>query len=481
MFSLKLDKASHNPYHIGAHADNYFAGETETYTVKGLPSICKDSKGEVIASKSFQRFWCRSMKDITRTVKVIDMRQAPLDQWLINPVENSVLPMFDVELRAQFQRQHLYNEKINLSAMTLEQQALINACFKIETFLLTFAEVAHELHERLNPLAQKALAIKHSECSNEKFTLNRLNVVDIPEVTKLPSESAPDIRIAIAKQDKCRLPNFKEWTEHVQIKKGKLLDKLLTKKLKEAGFPDANPQVFIGFVNPVIADVKAKRELFMDDSCSSYPLHGQRTHLFQILALGRAGVLNPSLLRWLIDNKLWNKVLDSDRRFFPLITSKNVGDKEVEYYRDIGSVTTGLAPENLNGLFLERKLSASIQSVIDSQDTQKQIAILKVFGRIPKTDEQVIEFTQLHKEMVSLEAYIIDSLYSGFHKLGANGIEFNDGLVKERKVDVERARRYISKGYEVTVSKPIWPKGAHPQEFHVNPFGFNSSPLAAYY
>ncbi|MCL1078397.1 hypothetical protein D5R81_01010 [Parashewanella spongiae] len=468
MFSLGLglEKTTHSTYYIGAHADNYFAGETETYTVKGLPSTCKNSKGEVIAAKSFQRFWCPATRDITRSVKVVDMRQVPLEQWLINRREARDFPLY--ELRDQLKQLYLEKVKINFSNLTSEQQTLINACFKLETFLPTFAEVARELYEQLNPIVRQALRLKHSECSNETFNLNRICQRPITQITQLPSECAPDIQIAIAKQDKCHLPNFNEWTAHIKIEKGKLLDRLLVKMLKKVGFLNANPQIFVGFVNPILADPKAKRELFMDDSCSSHPLHGQRTHLFQILALTKVGVLNQRLLEWLIDYNFWNGVLDTDRRMLPLITIQNLGKKEVVYYRDIGHVTTGIAPGNLNILFLERKFSASIQAVIDSKDTLKQTEMLNVFGRASKMNEPSVELTQLHKEMVSLEAYIIDSLYSGFHKMGIEGLHFLYGIEIERIIDVERARKYISKGYSVTVSKSIWPAGPHPEEFYVD-------------
>ncbi|MBE8168189.1 MAG: hypothetical protein HAW66_07465 [Shewanella sp.] len=447
---LKRRKFDEDNLKYGSFADRCCAGDSQKYalTKKGFAN----EQGEIIDdSVKFQRFWhVYDDKGDYRSLQVTDMGQVSLEQWLITPTDNALTPFFAHDAREQFKTNYLTIYEIPTE--NVKQKALIDACFKIETLFPTFAEVAQELHKELPPEVVKALAANHQTCPVEEHGLKRSRIMC--ESSGLPIQFPFDVHHRALVQDTISIPSLDKWEAINDRCEDTTLDKVLTTKLRNTGFAEASPQVFIGFMNKKMANNILKKHLFMEDGAASHLLHGAHSHLWQVLALSKQGVLDQDLLNSVVDEDLWDALFDSDAQLFPTtIQIDHSDDERTEYYKNIGRVMTGIAPEHIHALFLEKKLSASIERIVKTGTLPQQEEMIRLFGLKPAVSATLLQLKQLKQEMITLESCIIDTQYTALKKIGVKRIAILDKFYEENDTYVARARHYIQEGYDVTVSR----------------------------
>ncbi|MGI9280174.1 MAG: hypothetical protein ACR2PX_11175 [Endozoicomonas sp.] len=294
--------------------------------------------------------------------------------------------------------------------------------------------------------------------------------------------------VEYAKQQSLRIPKRKPGAEHTDLKGSKHLQAFLREKLRAVGIEGPLCEL-LGFVPSKVANPRVRESGFIDSHWSLNFLHGNETHLIQLVLLVEAGILDKDSLAYLIDHGLWGWVLD--RIYVSAcdgysIIAPEPKDKQMVHTLEGMSDELDISLINMQGaeaalcangpsfmhrFFLAGEFSQTIECLSKDLDEDGRVELItRVLGMKP-SDSDVHNKSLLRditRNLTALESCITHKqLKSMDHIASTMGLHSSDELFKDlsdtysfvgrekaEPVIREKAKRHLSKGRRVLGIKP---------------------------
>ncbi|MCL1078817.1 hypothetical protein D5R81_12840 [Parashewanella spongiae] len=425
---------------------------------------------EATFSTLFPHFKNESDYSDDNTYYVVDLTKVPFDEIIVPSREKahlyctSLLP----QVRQSICDATNASMKLRFPQLSDELQKLTCRATDIRTYFPAIMLLGQQLCLTLEPNILKTLINKHQTCELVRFHDHRY--CEHPEEQLLNNKSKL-INAYILEQQSFVMPSLEEWMKGDTIKCHHSILKTLTILLRESGIKDANPRVFLNGLPSIVANEIAKTWLFIEDPQTSPFLHGKFSHLIQVLGLSLSDKLDKLKLEQIVTNDLWNHLFDnevaSDDTSQVEINSSVNGQKSITIFHGVADCLTGLCPDTIQRMILEKDFSRAAYNILCSNDPKRKTEFLSICGIASNSTEQLDVFL---KDMcvyaTVMEACMINSAYKGRHKAGHQHLplekisltNFNLGTKGMDAAVCARAKQYLQKGHivKVVVTQYLW-------------------------
>ena len=235
---------------------------------------------------------------------------------------------------------------------------------------------------------------------------------------------------------------------------GELLRSVLLEELKNQGYNCLCP-IFSGNVPKDIGNAVALNDLFQELPASAYLEHGTYSHLYQIIAMTKAGIMTAQKLQKILRLDLWAYLIDQDSS---VIADKRVYqpvDQTQGVFFNLSYVISAM-PNSLYHSMSSGMDSRGIQNIVD-EDNQERIAELGKLLKITPSSSEELKST-LHEwtlNLRALEVADIDSQYKATSRQATpQGRPVNKYFSTTRtfinnSADGEAVREYFRKGWHI--------------------------------
>ncbi len=320
------------------------------------------------------------------------------------------------------------------------------------------------------------------EMEERRYTARQINLLESKEYVNSPAA------VEFANQQSLRIPKRKPGEDHPELKGSRQLQAFLREKLKAAGIEGPLCEL-LGFVPSKVANPRVRGSGFIDSHWSLNFLHGNETHLIQLVLLVEAGILDKDSLAYMVDHGLWGWVLD--RIYVPACDGYSIidpGSEDKQMARTLEGEKDDLdislinlqggeaalcanGPSFIHRFFLAGEFSQAIDCLSEDLDAEGRVELItQVLGMKP-CDSDLLDKSLLRdvaRNLTALESCITHKQLKSMDQIASfMGLQSSDALFKDlsdtysfvgkdkaEPVIREKARRHLAKGRRVLGIKP---------------------------
>ncbi|KEQ18453.1 hypothetical protein [Endozoicomonas numazuensis] len=344
---------------------------------------------------------------------------------------------------------------------------------------LEFRDYYHQQTEK--PYPETAVE-DFCDVEERRYTARQTILLESKEYLNSPGA------LEFANQQSLRIPKRKPGEDHTDLKGSRHLQAFLREKLKAAGIEGPLCEL-LGFVPSKVANPKVRGSGFIDSHWSLNFLHGNETHLIQLVLLVEAGILDKDSLAYLVDHGLWGWVLDriyvpacdgysildpgSEDKHMARTLEKDPNELDISLINFQGAEAALCAngPSFMHRFFLAGEFSQAIECLSNDLDAEGRVELItRVLGMNPcGSDLQNKSLLRdVARNLTALESCITHKQLKSMDNIASfMGLPSSDELFKDlsdtysfmgkdkaEPVIREKARRHLAKGRRVLGIKP---------------------------